>query len=51
MHIYQTVDKDGNLIKTDSIKEFQHYSKGTENQSYETEKIDEPGYTLKKSCC
>ena len=49
MHIYQTVDKDGNLIKTDSIKEFQHYSKGTENQSYETEKIDEPGYTLKKA--
>ncbi len=49
MHIYQTVDKDGNLIKTDSIKEFQHYSKGTENESYETEKIDEPGYTLKKA--
>ncbi len=48
MHIYQTVDKDGNLIKTDSIKEFQHYSKGTENESYETEKIDEPGYTLNK---
>ncbi|QIH22802.1 MucBP domain-containing protein [Lactobacillus iners] len=48
MHIYQTVDKNGNLIKTDSIKEFQHYSKGTENESYETEKIDEPGYTLNK---
>lgn len=48
-HIYQTVDKNGNLIRTDYVQDFKHFAEGRENETYTTEQIPVDGYTLKKA--
>ena len=48
MHIYQTVDKNGRLIRTDHIEEFKHFLEGKENEQYTTEQMPLDGYTLTK---
>ncbi|MCT7863756.1 MAG: MucBP domain-containing protein, partial [Lactobacillus iners] len=48
-HIYQTVDKNGNLIRTDYVQDFKHFAEGRENEKYTTEQIPVDGYTLKKA--